>query len=64
MSTCRSGRGRQGGLQNNFRGGADESRLAAQGIRVITGSPSQETETLVRGYLAGTLGSGPNVCDH
>jgi len=31
---------------------------------VITGSPILEPETLVQGYLAGTLVSGPNVCDH
>jgi ATP-binding protein involved in chromosome partitioning len=34
------------------------------GIKVITGSPSHEPETLVQVYLAGTLVSGPNVCDH
>jgi ATP-binding protein involved in chromosome partitioning len=40
------------------------SLFAEQGIRVITGSPSQEPETLVQCYLSGTLVSGPNVCDH
>ncbi|MFZ5451967.1 MAG: iron-sulfur cluster carrier protein MrpORP [Thermodesulfobacteriota bacterium] len=40
------------------------SLLAEKGIKVITGSPSQEPEALVQGYLAGTLVSGPNVCDH
>ena len=40
------------------------SLFAERGIQVITGSPSQEPETLVQGYLAGTLVSGPNVCDH
>jgi ATP-binding protein involved in chromosome partitioning len=40
------------------------SLFAEKGIKVITGSPSQEPETLVQGYLAGTLVSGPNVCDH
>jgi ATP-binding protein involved in chromosome partitioning len=40
------------------------SLFAENGIKVITGSPSHEPETLVQGYLAGTLVSGPNVCDH
>jgi len=38
--------------------------FAEKGIKVVTGSPSQEPETLVQEYLAGTLVSGPNVCDH
>jgi ATP-binding protein involved in chromosome partitioning len=48
-------------------GGMGQSALtlfAEQGIEVITGSTGQEPETLVQGYLAGTLVSGPNVCDH
>jgi ATP-binding protein involved in chromosome partitioning len=40
------------------------SLFAAQGIQVITGSPSHEPEALVHRYLSGTLVSGPNVCDH
>jgi ATP-binding protein involved in chromosome partitioning len=40
------------------------SLFAENGIKVITGSPSQEPETLVQGYLSGNLVSGPNVCDH
>jgi ATP-binding protein involved in chromosome partitioning len=40
------------------------SLFAEKGIKVITGSPSQEPEALVQGYLAGTLVGGPNVCDH
>ena len=34
------------------------------GIRVVTGAPNQEPETLVQSYLAGRLTTGPNVCDH
>jgi len=48
-------------------GGMGQSALnlfAEQGIEVITGSASQDPETLVQGYLSGTLVSGPNVCDH
>jgi ATP-binding protein involved in chromosome partitioning len=40
------------------------SLFAENGIKVITGSPCQEPEVLVRGYLAGTLVNGVNVCDH
>lgn len=40
------------------------SLFAENGIKVITGSPGQEPEALVQGYLSGTLISGSNVCDH
>lgn len=40
------------------------SLLAEKGIKVITGSLSQEPEALVKSYLAGTLANGPNACDH
>jgi len=35
-----------------------------QGIKVITGAPNLAPEVLVQNFLAGTLTSGPNVCDH
>jgi len=35
-----------------------------QGITVITGAPTLEPETLVDNYLANTLATGENVCDH
>lgn len=38
--------------------------FAERGIRVITGAPNQEPAALVQSYLAGTLTSGPNICDH
>jgi ATP-binding protein involved in chromosome partitioning len=58
-----------GGLGVNLviAGGMGQSALnlfAEQGIEVITGSASAAPEALVQGYLAGTLVSGPNVCDH
>jgi ATP-binding protein involved in chromosome partitioning len=34
------------------------------GIAVVVGAPAAEPETLVEQYLAGTLVSGENVCDH
>ena len=35
-----------------------------RGIKVITGAPSLAPEVLVESYLAVSLISGPNVCDH
>jgi len=35
-----------------------------QGITVILGAPSETPEHLVASYLAGTLKSGENICDH
>ena len=33
-------------------------------IKVVVGAPSDSPENLVLAYLAGTLESGENVCDH
>lgn len=38
--------------------------FAAQGIQVVMGAPAETPERLVAQYLAGTLRSGENVCDH
>ena len=38
--------------------------FCASGIKVIVGAPGETPETLVNSYLAGTLHSGDNVCDH
>ena len=38
--------------------------FAEQGIKVVTGAPVDTPECLVAGYLAGTLQTGENVCDH
>lgn len=35
-----------------------------QGIQVIVGAPVETPERLVADYLAGTLQTGTNVCDH
>ena len=40
------------------------SLFAEQGIQVLTGAPAQPAEVLVRDYLAGTIATGDNVCDH
>jgi ATP-binding protein involved in chromosome partitioning len=36
----------------------------AAGIRVVTGAPALPPEKLAEQYLAGTLVTGENVCDH
>jgi predicted Fe-Mo cluster-binding NifX family protein len=33
-------------------------------IQVVIGAPSETPETVVQGYLAGTLETGQNICDH
>lgn len=35
-----------------------------KGIKVITGAPELEPETLVKNYLDNALIAGANVCDH
>lgn len=40
------------------------SLFTEQGIKVVTGAPNLAPETLVQQYLAGSLVTGPNVCDH
>ncbi len=35
-----------------------------QNISVVVGAPSESPEKLVESYLAGTLQSGANACDH
>lgn len=36
----------------------------AHGIQVLLGAPAETPEKLVADYLAGTLQTGENVCDH
>ncbi|MBN1518310.1 NifB/NifX family molybdenum-iron cluster-binding protein [Candidatus Sumerlaeota bacterium] len=38
--------------------------FAQQGIQVVVGAPSETPERLAAGYLAGSLQTGDNVCDH
>ncbi len=38
--------------------------FAEQGIRVVVGAPAEAPDRLVADYLAGTLASGANLCDH
>lgn len=38
--------------------------FAANGIKVVIGAPAESPEKLAGDFLAGTLVSGANVCDH
>ena len=38
--------------------------FAAKGIKVTVGAPPEPVEKLINDFLAGTLQSGENVCDH
>lgn len=48
-----------GGMGSRARGLFSEN-----GMEVITGAPSESPEEIVRRYLAGTLVTGDNACDH
>lgn len=41
-----------------------QGMFSEQGIQVVVGAQADSPETLVKGFLAGTLQSGVNVCDH
>ncbi len=45
-------------------GGRALNLFAEHGIKVLTGVPSLPPEELVSQYLANTLQTGDNVCDH
>lgn len=45
-------------------GGRAQALLLQQGIEVVVGAPSETPETLAKAFLAGTLRSGDNLCDH
>jgi len=38
--------------------------FAEQGIQVVLGASAETPEMLVKNYMAGTLQTGENVCDH
>ena len=55
------------GVDLIFAGGMGQRALSLfqeQGIRVITGAPNQEPAAIIQSYLAGSLMTGANVCDH
>ena len=38
--------------------------FAENGIEVVIGAPAEDPEAIVRAFLAGTLETGENICDH
>ena len=55
------------GVKTILAGGMGQRALglfAEQGIEVIVGAPAETPEKLVKDYLAHSLSSGANVCDH
>ncbi len=57
----------QQGAQMIMAGGMGQRAFdlfAQQGIQVIVGAPAETPEAIVSQYLAGTLETGANVCDH
>jgi ATP-binding protein involved in chromosome partitioning len=45
-------------------GSRAQNLFAENSIQVVVGAPAEAPEQLVAQYLAGTLVSGTNVCDH
>jgi Mrp family chromosome partitioning ATPase/predicted Fe-Mo cluster-binding NifX family protein len=45
-------------------GSRAQALFAENGIKVTVGAPSEPPEALIAAYLAGTLQTGANVCDH
>lgn len=45
-------------------GGRAQALFAERRIQVVVGAPVQAPDTLVRAWLAGTLSTGSNTCDH
>jgi len=41
-----------------------QSLFAENQIEVVVGAPGETPESLVAGYLDGTLRTGENICDH
>jgi predicted Fe-Mo cluster-binding NifX family protein len=41
-----------------------QSLFAEQGIKVVVGAPPEAPEKIATDYLAGTLRTGNNACDH
>ena len=41
-----------------------QALFSQQGIRVIIGAGSEKPEDIITNFLAGTLETGENICDH
>ncbi len=45
-------------------GSRAQGLFAEAGVKVVTGAPAEDPESVVTKYLAGSLETGANVCDH
>ncbi len=45
-------------------GARAQGLFAQSGIKVVVGAPAAPAEEIVKAYLAGTLQTGGNLCDH
>ncbi|HOX06800.1 MAG TPA: NifB/NifX family molybdenum-iron cluster-binding protein [Planctomycetota bacterium] len=45
-------------------GARAQGLFAQSGIKVVVGAPAEPPEDVVKAYLAGTLQTGGNLCDH
>lgn len=45
-------------------GSRAQDLFAQQNITVVVGAPRETPETIVKSYLAGSLATGDNACDH
>lgn len=45
-------------------GGRAQGLFAERGVEVVTGAPAEEPTAVAEAYLAGTLVTGANTCDH
>jgi predicted Fe-Mo cluster-binding NifX family protein len=45
-------------------GGRAQALFAEQGVKVVVGVPCEAPEVVTAAYLAGTLLTGENACDH
>jgi len=45
-------------------GARAQGLFAQSGIKVVVGAPAAAPEDVVKSYLAGTLQTGGNLCDH
>jgi predicted Fe-Mo cluster-binding NifX family protein len=45
-------------------GARAQGLFAQNGIKVVVGAPAGAPEEIVKAYLAGTLQTGGNLCDH
>ncbi|HBM15762.1 MAG TPA: ATPase [Lentisphaeria bacterium] len=45
-------------------GSRAQQLFAENGVKVVTGAPAENPESVIKAYLDGSLVPGANVCDH